>query len=79
VNDSLGFNSWSCQILRLFVSFKFKSSLNIFGDSLQIDFLEKLESNQKWNAHATAVVRVTIKGGAYHEDVGTVCFYIFIF
>ena len=38
--------------------------------SLTTDFIDYSEESRKYNVGVTAIVRVTLRDGAYHEDVG---------
>ncbi|KIO26047.1 hypothetical protein M407DRAFT_235771 [Tulasnella calospora MUT 4182] len=38
--------------------------------SLTVDFIDYNEQTQRYNVGVTAIIRVTLRDGAYHEDVG---------
>jgi DNA repair and recombination protein RAD52 len=39
--------------------------------SMTTDFLDCDPKTNKWTGRVSAIVRVTIRGGAFHEDIGT--------
>lgn len=38
--------------------------------TLSIDYLDPVEEGRRWNCGVSAVVRVTLRDGIYHEDIG---------
>ena len=38
--------------------------------SITVDFIDYSEESRRYNVGVTAIVRVTLRDGVYHEDVG---------
>ncbi|GJJ14845.1 hypothetical protein Clacol_009113 [Clathrus columnatus] len=38
--------------------------------SVSVDYLDPVDDGKRWNCGVSAVVRVTLSGGVYHEDIG---------
>lgn len=77
-NEVFGFNGWSSSVRDISIDFvgvlmlpsdlrNQTDFLSSFLPALQLDYSEE---TGRWNVHVTALVRVTLPDGCYHEDVG---------
>ena len=70
-NEMFGFNGWSHSVTQQIIG-TFIFVILIFADKLLIfmspDFVDRVED--KYNVGVYSTVRVELKDGAFHEDVG---------
>jgi len=72
-NEVFGFNGWSSSITSLAIDYvcTHKKSMRIQWladlETFQIDYNEQ---TQRYCVGVTAIVKVTLRDGVYHEDVG---------
>lgn len=77
-NEVFGFNGWSSSVRDISIDFvgvlmlpsDLRNQTDFFFSFLPALQLDYSEETGRWNVHVTALVRVTLPDGCYHEDVG---------
>ena len=67
-NNTFGFSGWSSSVLDLTVDFVSSTNPCSIRDAMPAVQCE--ERNGRWHCGLSAIVRVTLKNGCYHEDIG---------